>query len=157
MARNIGRWLRQQLQTFEESPSEIDRDHGLQLACAVLLVETARADFEDHPDEREALLAALAREFSLSEEETQALVELAEEKVEDTVSLHAVVRLLNDQLTLKQRERLLERMWHVAYADGQIDKYEEHFIRQAADLLYVSHAGFVRAKHRAEASHRSTN
>jgi uncharacterized tellurite resistance protein B-like protein len=37
-------------------------------------------------------------------------------------------------------------MWEVAYADGRLDRYEEHMIRQVADLLYLSHSDFIRTK-----------
>ena len=37
-------------------------------------------------------------------------------------------------------------LWRVAFADGRIDKYEEHLVRKAADLLYVPHRHFIRAK-----------
>jgi uncharacterized tellurite resistance protein B-like protein len=43
-------------------------------------------------------------------------------------------------------------MWTVAYADGDIDKYEEHLIRQVAELTYVAHEDYIRAKLRARDS-----
>jgi len=37
-------------------------------------------------------------------------------------------------------------MWEIAYADNQLDKYEEYVIRKVADLIHVSHSEFIRAK-----------
>jgi uncharacterized tellurite resistance protein B-like protein len=37
-------------------------------------------------------------------------------------------------------------MWKVAYADGDLDKYEESIIRKVADLLYIWHSDFVNTK-----------
>jgi uncharacterized tellurite resistance protein B-like protein len=37
-------------------------------------------------------------------------------------------------------------MWTVAYADGDIDKYEEHLIRNVADLIYVPHSNYIHCK-----------
>jgi uncharacterized tellurite resistance protein B-like protein len=34
----------------------------------------------------------------------------------------------------------------VAYADGDLDKYEEHLIRRVAELIYVPHEEYIRAK-----------
>ncbi len=34
----------------------------------------------------------------------------------------------------------------VAYADGKLGKYEEHLIRQVADLIYVPHQEYIRSK-----------
>ena len=41
---------------------------------------------------------------------------------------------------------LIHNMWEVAYADGHIDRYEEHLIRKVADLLYLSHVDFIKSK-----------
>jgi uncharacterized tellurite resistance protein B-like protein len=38
----------------------------------------------------------------------------------------------------------------LALADDRIDKFEEHTIRQAADLLYLSHSRFIEAKLKAK-------
>ena len=35
-----------------------------------------------------------------------------------------------------------------AFADGRIDKYEDYTIRKIADLIYVRHEDFMKAKHR---------
>jgi len=37
-------------------------------------------------------------------------------------------------------------MWAVAYANGNLDKYEEHLIRRVAELTYVAHEDYIRAK-----------
>jgi uncharacterized tellurite resistance protein B-like protein len=37
-------------------------------------------------------------------------------------------------------------MWELAFADGDLSKYEEYVIRKVADLIYVSHSEFIRAK-----------
>ena len=37
-------------------------------------------------------------------------------------------------------------MWKIAYADGNIDKYEEHIIRKVSNLIYVAHSDFIKAK-----------
>ncbi len=40
----------------------------------------------------------------------------------------------------------LSPLWMVAYADGNLDKYEEHLIRRVAELTYVAHEDYIRAK-----------
>ena len=37
-------------------------------------------------------------------------------------------------------------MWKIAYADGNIDKDEEHIIRKVSNLIYVAHSDFIKAK-----------
>jgi len=45
-------------------------------------------------------------------------------------------------ITVHTQSRVLE----IAFADGNIDKYEENLIRRVSDLIYVSHSDFIRAK-----------
>jgi uncharacterized tellurite resistance protein B-like protein len=40
----------------------------------------------------------------------------------------------------------MKAMWEMAYADGDLDKYEDYIIRKIADLIYVPHTEFIRAK-----------
>jgi uncharacterized tellurite resistance protein B-like protein len=62
------------------------------------------------------------------------------------VSLHGPVSRLNAELTPDEKRALMEWMWRVAAVDGRVDPHEEHLLRKVADLLYVSHADYIRAK-----------
>jgi uncharacterized tellurite resistance protein B-like protein len=46
----------------------------------------------------------------------------------------------------------MKAMWEMAYADGNLDKYEDYIIRKVADLIYVPHSEFIRAKSLIKAS-----
>lgn len=124
-------------------------EYTLQLAAAVLLLEVAEADFQQQHEEHDQIVSALAVAFDLSEDRVDALLVLARKTHQEVVSLHAFVRLLNEELSYDERFFLLECMWRVAFADSHIDKYEEHIIRKIADLLYIPHRDFIRAKHSA--------
>lgn len=121
--------------------------HKLQLAAAALLVEVARADHHVSRDELEKITTILNQNFEISRDELQQLVELAESKSEHAVELHPFTRLINDSYTHDQKFELIKMMWQVAYADGQLDKYEDYIIRRLADLLHLSHRQFMQAKH----------
>ncbi len=43
-------------------------------------------------------------------------------------------------------------LWEVAFADAAASPFEEHLIRKLADLIYVDHADFIRAKLNARAA-----
>ena len=126
--------------------------HSLQLATAALLYEVLRADHEDHPDERAALDAALQTCFALTPEETRELAELAEREVEGSVSLYEFTTLINQSFSLDEKVRVVEMLWQVAFADGRLDRYEEALVRKIAELIYVPHRDFIRAKHRIESA-----
>ena len=50
----------------------------------------------------------------------------------------------------KPRPTVALMMWQLVYADGEKSHYEEHLIRQVADLLYLSQGEFIQARHLAE-------
>lgn len=126
--------------------TEAARDKSLRLAAAALLVETARANFSQDEVELQKTGQLLASALKLEEAEVQALVTEARARVEDATSLYEFTQLLNAHCNPEQKIRLVGAMWTVAYADGDVDKYEEHLIRNVADLLYVPHSSYIQCK-----------
>jgi uncharacterized tellurite resistance protein B-like protein len=122
------------------------KTHKLQLACAALLVELSAADQHRDDKEQQLLLRILRETFSLDEAELQQLSQLAEQEARSATSLYQFTSLINTGYGYEQKVQLLEQLWQVAYADGRLDRYEEHLIRKIADLLYMSHGDYIRAK-----------
>ena len=58
----------------------------------------------------------------------------------------------DSHLSQDDKYAVLENIWRVAFADGRIDKYEEHIIRRIAELLHLNHREYIQARHRAEAA-----
>ena len=109
-----------------------------------------RADYDVRPEERNAVLHALEAAFGdLSPEETRDLLARAEERADDATSLYEFTQHVNRQLDHDQKAHVVELLWRVAYADGDLDKYEEHLVRRIADLIHVPHSVFIRMKHKA--------
>jgi uncharacterized tellurite resistance protein B-like protein len=133
---------------FEDSPqqSEESDKRNVRLAAAALLVETARADFTESEVEMRKLTQLLTTALELEEAEVRELVDAAQERVEDATSLYEFTRVINESCTLDRKLQLISAMWTVAYADGDIDKYEEHLIRNVADLIYVPHSNYIHCK-----------
>jgi uncharacterized tellurite resistance protein B-like protein len=128
------------------APSPAEEEHALQLACAVLLVEVMRADPDVDPAERAAVVSALRRKFALAPDELERLVELADEKAQGANDFFAFTSTLNDRFTHEQKVRIVEFMWQVAYADGDLDANENHLISKVAGLLHVTHGEYIAAK-----------
>lgn len=117
-----------------------------QVAAAALLFEVARADFHVDPRERAAIRSTLARAYELGPERAAKVTAKAERAAEEAVSLYEFTRRLNDALSPDEKLEVIGMLWRVAFADGRIDKYEEHTVRKAADLLHVPHRRFIRAR-----------
>ena len=128
-----------------DTPS-VHSAHGRHLAAAALLIEVARADYGFDPREQLALQEALRRSFDLSHAEIETLLALAEAEAREATSSYAFTRLINEEYSDEEKSDLLRAMWSVAFADGEVDKYEEHLIRKIAGLIYVPHSEFIRTK-----------
>ena len=128
------------------APSPAEEEHALRLACAVLLVEVMRAEPDVDPAERAAVVSALRRKFALAPDELDRLVELADEKARTANDFFAFTSTLNDRFTHEQKVRIIEFMWQVAYADGEVDANENHLISKVAGLLHVTHGEYIAAK-----------
>ena len=124
---------------------EID-EHGSIKACIALLLETSMADDLLDESEIKTLKATLINDFKLEETEIDELIEISKKNVDDSTSLYDFTRDINDNFDAKERFKLIESMWKIAYADGNIDKFEEHIIRKVSNLIYVSHSDFIKAK-----------
>ncbi|MGF1749629.1 MULTISPECIES: TerB family tellurite resistance protein [Vibrio] len=115
------------------------------LAIASLLCEVSSADHQVDEKEEQAKRSLLCRLLELSDEETDSLIEQAKLKVTESVSLYDFTSGLRE-LSQEKRFELIKAMWEVANADGVIDPQEDAVIRKVAELLYVDHSEFIRAK-----------
>ena len=125
---------------------EADQDHGIEFATAALLIEVARSDDARREVEQASILRTLQSLFEFSEEELENLVAMAEEAIEAANDLHQFTRLVNEHYDYAARKKLVTYLWRVAYADGRIDKFEEHIIRRISGLLHLDNVDFVQAK-----------
>jgi len=119
---------------------------SLNNACAALLVEIAFADKDFDEREKQALKQALIQTYDISESEIQEIIEDAETTVDESTSLYGYTRIVNDEFGYEDKLNLLKNLWRVAYADGYLDKYEEHIIRKISDLIHISHSDYINIK-----------
>lgn len=131
---------------------EADVEQELRMAVALLLLDVARADSRVTGDEQRVARRLLERYFPISQDQSQALVEAAQRQAERATSLYPFTSLIKRECDVEERARIIEMLWKVSRADGRVDPHEEHLIRKVAELLYVPHSRFIRAKLRQEIS-----
>lgn len=142
-------------QFFEESISpdtrrdkKDDVEHRLKLATAALFIEMMQQDGKKTDSEENKVKELLQTRFDLSETETAELFELAHEEARDAVDFHQFTSLIHQNFSSEKKIKIVEYLWEIAYADNHLDAYEEHMVRRIADLLYVEHKDFIKAKHK---------
>lgn len=116
------------------------------LITAALMIEVMQADFSLDEREQQAFISVLKQSFDLDENEVIELEELAHAKIEEATSLYEFTRQINDNFSAGEKLELIKNMWRVAFADGEIDRYEDGVIRRVAELIYVAHSDFIRMK-----------
>ncbi len=115
------------------------------LAIACLLCEVAGVDSQISVSEVVAKKQLVGRLLNLDANQTDILLSRAEEKSKQSASLYEFTTQLRE-LNQETRYSLIQAMWKVAHADGEIDPLEDAVIRKSAELLYVDHSEFIRAK-----------
>ena len=133
-------------QEASEEP-EIETD----LAAASLMLEVSWSDHDVGETELLTMRRLLSDLYGLSPEKIEALIEDARARLNDNVGLHPYTSFLNEHLDEEARFQVICALWQLALADDRIDKFEEHTIRRASDLLYLSHSRFIEAKLHAKA------
>jgi uncharacterized tellurite resistance protein B-like protein len=125
------------------------------LAAAALLVHAAAIDGDVSDAERGKLRVLIKQQFELDEATTDELVAEATEAENESIDLYHFTSVINGSLNEEGRRRVVEMMWEIAYADGDVDEFERNLIWRAADLLGISSRDRIELGHRV-ASRRGT-
>ena len=113
-------------------------DNDYRVAAAALLVHAATIDGTMSPPERAKLHAVLKERFALDDAATDALIDEATRAENDAVDLYHFTSLISRSLDEEGRARVVEMLWQIVYADGQVNEFEDNLVWRAADLLSVS-------------------
>ena len=124
---------------------EESKDSSIQKSICSLMIEVAYADNQLDESELIAMANSLSK-LDIEKEEIQEIVDATLAKSKESISFYEHTRILNDQLDYDQKKEVLNSVWAIAFADGEMDKHEEHLIRRIADLLYLNHKDFINAK-----------
>lgn len=132
-------------------PAVPDPGQRLKLAAAALMVRAASLDGEFGDAERDTIRRLLRERFTLSVDDTAALIAEADAMQEDSTQILPFTRALKDALDEAERVRIVEMLWDVVLADGVLHDYEANLMRRIAGLLYVSDQESGAARQRAQA------
>ena len=137
------------IRPLSETEMAVQEQQVLQLAVAVLFVEVMRADASPADSARAAAATALRERFDLDEAALARLMAEAARTSREATDYFEFTSRINASLDMDQKVRMIEHMWQVAYADGDLDAIENHTMWKISDLLYIPHGAYVNAKIRA--------
>ena len=133
---------------------EVNADSGferrhLQVAVAVLLHEARRADYEEGDAELGPAEQALMDLFGLEKDEASDVLRQGRARAQELTSFYAPISTIKRDFSAEKRVQLIEHLWRISFADGQLNLYEDHYVRKIAHLLYVPNTQSMLARNRA--------
>lgn len=134
----------------QPAPSPLNRSiEEKHMAAAALLFEAAAMDGHTGPEEQAAIRNIVSSRFGLNEEETAALMEMAERRQENANQLFGFTQQIKNTFAPGERAELMEMLWEVVYADGVLHDHEANLMRRIGGLIYVSEIDRGNARKRA--------
>lgn len=113
-------------------------DNDYRLAAAALLVHVATLEGALSKTSREKLRALLKSRFELTDALTEELIDAAVAADHEAIDFYHFTSLLNRALNEEGRQRIVEMMWEMVYADGRVSEFEDNVMWRVSDLLGVS-------------------
>jgi uncharacterized tellurite resistance protein B-like protein len=126
-------------------------DTGYRLAATALLVHVISLDGEPSEIEKRKLHSLIESRFGLDPGTADKLIASAMLVEGEAVDLYHFTSVIMRSVDEQGRLRIVEMMWELVYADGQVSEFEDNVVWRAADLLGVSSRDRIDLKHRVAA------
>ena len=118
----------------------------VRIAACALFLEMARVDAEFSDAERSRILAILKNEYHLSDEDALALIQAADQELEQSIDLWQFTNRINQRYSEEEKINIIQMLWKIVYADGTLDKHERYLVHKLSGLLRLSHEELIDAK-----------
>lgn len=113
----------------------------LQLAITTLMIEMIRADFIELQKERNIVHEVITATMDLSDNEADELIKSAEIHSDFTISLQAHTAVINNFLSIDQKQNLMKNLWVLANIDNELHQLESNMLNEVG-----AHLGFSKAQ-----------
>ncbi len=108
------------------------------LAACALLIHVANVDGAIDAAERTRLRDVIHERFGLDAVATSRLIARAERSDEEAVDFFHFTNVLKRTLDNDGRCKVIEMMWDVVFADGEVSEFEENVVARISELLGVA-------------------
>jgi uncharacterized tellurite resistance protein B-like protein len=134
---------------FNQTASSIESDakkHKLEIATCALFIELAKADGNFSNEERDFIISTMKKCFNLNESEVDLIFELANEKVDKSVSVYEFTEELNKHFTQEEKDSVIKNLWRLIYNDKKLNAYEDSLIKKIGFTLNLEHKRIIDLK-----------
>lgn len=123
-------------------------DTGYQLAATALLIHVISLDGEPSAVEKNKLHSLIESRFGLDRGTADHLIASATLVEGEAVDLYHFTSVIMRSVNEEGRLRIIEMMWELVFADGNVSEFEDNIVWRAADLLGISSRDRLNLKHR---------
>ncbi len=99
-------------------------ENDYRLAAAALMIHACTIDGTMTGPERDMLRTVLKARFSLDDAATEELIDVGTLAENESVDLYHFTSLINRSLDEAGRIGVVEMMWEIVFADGQVNEFE---------------------------------
>ena len=107
------------------------------LAAAALMVQVMAADGKITLEEEAKLQAVLREHYSVSDTEARELEVAARKAQSESVDLYSFTSILKSEMDEQERLALIEDLWEMVYADGELHEFEDNVVWRVAELIGI--------------------
>jgi uncharacterized tellurite resistance protein B-like protein len=143
--------LRQFIADIVSPDASADRtfdETDYRLAATALLVHVVSLDGEPTEIEKRKLHSLIETRFGLDRGMADKLIASATRVEGEAVDLYRFTSVIMRSVNDEGRLRIVEMMWELVYADGEVSEFEDNVVWRAADLLGISSRDRIDLKHR---------
>jgi uncharacterized tellurite resistance protein B-like protein len=132
-------------------PTRAFDETGYRLAATALLIHVISLDGRPSEREKRKLHNLIESHFGLDPGSADKLIASATLIEGEAVDLYRFTSVIMREVDEAGRLKIVEMMWELVYADGQVSEFEDNVVWRAADLLAVSSRDRIELKHRVAA------
>ena len=133
----------------QENNSEVEILEQEIYAVLSLLIEACKVDGIVSENEIVKITGLLVNKFHLEPSKAKNVINFVLEKANEKVEIFSDIKVILDTMDHEERIKVVEMLWGVVLADGNIDDYESNLMRKISSLLHVSSFETAEAKKRA--------
>ena len=107
-------------------------------AVLSLLIEASKIDGVINNEELELIKSILVNKFHLDSSKAEKSINFVISKSEEKVEIYSDIKVILENMDHNERISVVEMLWKIILADGQIDQYESNLISRICGLLHVT-------------------
>ena len=120
---------------------DINEEFDIHSTSLILAYEVARSDGEIDANEIE-YLESLIDDSECKDE----ILNQLEEFSQNSASFYNLIKDINDNCSIEQKEGIIKLLWGIAYSDEFLEVHEERIIRRIADLIMIKDVRVLKLK-----------